>query len=124
MTTIELCESAGLSRSTVQQWLECGFLEAENVGIPGGGVRRIFAPGQVERVPLVKALLRKGVSLARLAAADLSFEAGQAYVVYDGHELRACRDAATAIAAVVRARRWCSAVDLTAICTANAEQIS
>jgi hypothetical protein len=33
----------------------------------------------------------------------------------------ACRDAAAAIAAVVRARRWCSAVDLTAIRTANAE---
>jgi hypothetical protein len=36
----------------------------------------------------------------------------------------ACRGAAATIAAVVRARRWCSAVDLTAICTANAEQIS
>jgi DNA-binding transcriptional MerR regulator len=81
MTTIELCASAGLSRSTVQQWLEFGFLEAENVGIPGGGVRRIFTPGQLERARLVKALLRKGVSLARRAAAELSFEAGQAYVV-------------------------------------------
>ena len=82
MTTTELCEAAGLSRSTVQQWLECGFLEAANVGIPGGGVRRVFARGQLERACLVKALLRKGVSLARLAASDLSFEAGQAYVVY------------------------------------------
>jgi DNA-binding transcriptional MerR regulator len=115
MTTTELCESAGLSRSNVQQWLECGLLEAENVGIPGGGVRRIFAPGQLERARLVKALLRKGVSLARLAAADLSFEASQAYVVYDGRELRACRNAAAAIAAVVQARRWCSAVDLSAV---------
>ena len=33
----------------------------------------------------------------------------------DGHELRACRDAAAAIAVVVRARRWCSAVDLSAV---------
>jgi hypothetical protein len=30
---------------------------------------------------------------------DLSFDADQVYVVYDGHELLACRDAAAAIAA-------------------------
>jgi hypothetical protein len=123
MTTIELCASAGLnyahrpdsSRSTAQQWLECGFLEAENVGIPGGGVRRTFAPGQLKRARLVKALLRKGVSLARLAAAGLSFATSQTYVVYDGRELRACREAAAAIAAVVQAGRWCSAIDLSAV---------
>jgi hypothetical protein len=56
-----------------------------------------------------------------LAAADLSFDAGQAYVVYDGHELLACRDAAAAIAAVVGAKRWCSAIDLNAIRTSAAE---
>jgi hypothetical protein len=121
MTTLELCESAGLSRHQVQTWLESGFLEAEKVGIPGGGCRRVFAPGQLERARLVKALLCKGVSLGRLVAADLAFDAGQAYVVYDGRELRACRDAAAAIAAVVRARRPCSAVDLSAIRTATAE---
>jgi hypothetical protein len=32
-----------------------------------------------------------------------------------GRELRACRDAAAAIAAVARAKRWCSAVDLNAV---------
>jgi hypothetical protein len=58
------------------------------------------------------------VSLARLAAADLVVE-GQAYVVYDGQQLRPCRDAAAAIATVVRARRWCSAVDLSAIRTGD-----
>jgi len=42
----------------------------------------------VERAHLVKALLRKGVRLARLAAVDLSFSAGQANVVYDGTKLR------------------------------------
>jgi DNA-binding transcriptional MerR regulator len=121
MTTNELCESAGLSRLQVQMWLESGFLEAEKVGIRGGGYRRLFASGQLERARLLKALLRKGVSLARLVAADLSFDTGQAYVVYDGHELRACRDATAAIAAVVRAKRPCSAVDLSAIRTATAE---
>jgi hypothetical protein len=35
--------------------------------------------------------------------------------VYDRHELRACRDAAAAIATVVRAKRLRSAVDLAAI---------
>jgi hypothetical protein len=34
-----------------------------------------------------------------LARANLALD-GQAYVVYDGHELRACRDAAAAIAMV------------------------
>jgi excisionase family DNA binding protein len=121
MTTIELCASAGLSRSTVQQWLESGFLKAAKVGTPCGGVRRIFAPGQLERARLVKALLRKGMSLARLAAADLSFDVGQAYVVYDGHELLACRDAAAAIATVVKAKRPCTAVDLSAIRMDSAE---
>jgi hypothetical protein len=32
-------------------------------------------------------------------------------------QLRPCRDAAAAIATVVRAKRWCSAVDLSAIRT-------
>jgi hypothetical protein len=54
-------------------------------------------------------------------AADLAFDAGQAFVVYDGRELQACQDAAAAIAAVVRAKRPCSAVDLSAIRTGIAE---
>jgi hypothetical protein len=29
MTTIELCEAAGLSRATVNNWLEAGLLEAK-----------------------------------------------------------------------------------------------
>jgi len=62
----------------------------------------------------------KSFSHRRLAAADLGFDAGQAYVVYDGRELRACRDATAAIAAVVRAKRPCSAVDLSAIRMAGA----
>jgi hypothetical protein len=41
--------------------------------------------------------------------------------VYDGHELLACRDAAAAIAPVVRAKRLCSGVDLSAIRTGCAE---
>jgi hypothetical protein len=69
----------------------------------------------------VKELSRKGVPLARLAAADLSFDADQVYGVYDGHELRGRRDAAAAIAAVVQARRWCSAVNLSAIRAGTAE---
>ena len=115
MTTLELCEAAGLSRTTVQQWIEAGYLRAENVGLPGGGVRRVFDVGQLERARLLKMLLRKGVRLAQLAgAADLSFD-GSAYVVYDGSELRACRDAAAAIDVIARAKRWCSAVDLAAV---------
>jgi hypothetical protein len=113
-TTLELCESVGLSRRQLQSWLDTGLLEAETVGIPGGGHRYEFAAGQAERARVLKALHRNGVSLGRLVAADLSFDAGQAYVVYDGHELCAYRDAAAAIATVVRAN-WASAVDLTAM---------
>jgi DNA-binding transcriptional MerR regulator len=68
MTTKELCQAVGVGQSALQMWLQSGFLQAENIGIPGGGKRRMFAPGQLERARLVKALLH-------------------------GHELRACRDA-------------------------------
>jgi hypothetical protein len=120
VTTRELCESTGLSQYQVQTWLDTGLLEAETIGIPGGGRRFEFDAGQLQRARVLKALQRKGVPLGRLAAAGVSFDAGQAYVVYDGCELRACRDAAAAIAAVVRARRPCSAVELSAIRTAGA----
>jgi hypothetical protein len=46
---------------------------------------------------------------AQLARANLAFD-GQAYVVFDGNELRECRDAAAAIAMVVRAKRWCAVI--------------
>ena len=98
----------------MQKWLESGFLEARIVGVPGGGCRREFAPGQLEKARLIKTLHQKGVRSAQLSAADLAFD-GQAFVVFDGHNLRACRDAATAIATVVRAKRWCCAIDLAAI---------
>ena len=94
------------------------LLETGSAAIPGGGRRREFGADQVERARLIKALHRKGVALSRLARANLTFD-GQAYVVYDGYELRACRDAAAAIATVVRAKRPCSAVDLSAIRTAD-----
>jgi hypothetical protein len=63
----------------------------------------------------IKALQSKGAKLSQLARADLAGLAGQAFVVFDGNELRACRDAAATIAAVVRAKRWTSSIDLTAI---------
>jgi hypothetical protein len=121
MTTREFCESAGLSQYQVQCWLETGLLEAETVGIPGGGRRFEFAAGQLERARVLKALHQKGVPLGRLAVAGVSFDSGQAYVVYDGQNLRPCRDATAAITTVVRASRPCSAVDLSSIRTGVAE---
>jgi hypothetical protein len=56
-----------------------------------------------------------------LARSNLKFDSGQAFVVFDNNEVRACRDAAAAIAAVVRAKRPCSAVDLRPIRTSIAE---
>ena len=76
--------------------------------------QREFSPDQAERARLLKALQNKGAKLSQLARADLADLAGKAFVVFDGSELRACRDAAAAIATVVRAKRC----DLSAVrCT-------
>jgi hypothetical protein len=101
--------------------VETGILKADLVSTPGGGRHWDFAADQAERARLLKELHTKGATLRQLARANLTFDGAQAFVVFDGHELRACRDATAAIAAVVRARRWCSAVDLTAIRTGAAE---
>jgi hypothetical protein len=87
----------------------------------GGGVRREFTADQAERARLVKALQNEGAKLSQLAQADLANLAGKAFAVFNGRELRACRDAAAAIAPVVGAKRWCSAVDLSIIRTDPAE---
>jgi hypothetical protein len=71
------------------------MLEAAMADVPGKGRRQEFDGSQLERARLLKALLQKGVSFARLSATDLGFD-GQAFVVYDGHQLRACQDAAAA----------------------------
>jgi hypothetical protein len=114
MTTAQFCQAAGLTAREVQNWLNNGLLKAELVSQPGG-LRREFTDDQAAHARLLKALHAKGATLAQLARATLP-PAGQAsYVVFDGRELQACRDASSAIAAVVRAKRWCSAVDLTAI---------
>jgi hypothetical protein len=122
MTTIELCESTGLTPRELQNWIENGLLEpAGMVGrSAGGGVGREFTTDQAERARILKALHTKGAKLSQLARANLAFD-GQAFVVYDGRELRACRDAAAAIGAVVRAKRSCSAVDLSAVREGGAE---
>ena len=113
MTEEEFIEKANLSRHQVRTWLESGLLEAKMVNGPNGP-RQEFDAGQLERARLLKALYAKGVSLARLSGADLAFN-GQAFVVFDGNRLRPCRDAAAAINVVCHAKRWCSAVDLSAI---------
>ena len=65
-------------------------------------------------VSLVKALQAKGVELAQLAGRNLAF-ADERFLIFDGNQLRACRDAEAAITAVVRAKRWVPAVDVDAI---------
>jgi hypothetical protein len=67
-------------------------VEAKTVNGPDGPSQE-FNTGQVGRARPLKTLLAKGVSLARLAGADLAFN-GQAFVVFDGNRLRPCRDAA------------------------------
>jgi hypothetical protein len=44
MTTKELCQAVGVGQSALQMWLQSGFLQAENIGVPGGGKRHVFAP--------------------------------------------------------------------------------
>jgi hypothetical protein len=122
MTTTELCESAGLNPRELQNWLENGLLDAEMVGrTVGGGVRREFTAAQAERARLIKALQNKGAKLSQLARADLADLVGKAFVVFDGNEVRPCRDAQAAIAGVVRVERRCSAIDLSLIRTGTAE---
>jgi hypothetical protein len=113
MTTSELCTSRGLTAREVQNWIERGLLKAELVTQPGsGGLRREFTADQAAHARLLKMLHSKGATLAQLARATLP-PAGQAsYVVFDGHELRCCRDANSAIAAMVRSKHPCTAVDL------------
>jgi hypothetical protein len=113
MTIEEFAEKANLSKYQVRNWLESGLLEAKMVNGPDGA-REEFDAGQLTRARLLKALLAKGVSLARLSDTDLAFN-GQAFVVFDGNRLRPCRDAAAAINVVCHAKRWCSAVDLRSI---------
>src|SRR5262249_47161882 len=122
MTTQEFCASSGLTSKELQTWLETGLLEpADMVGRSAGGLRREFTADQAERARVIKALHQKGATLAQLARSNLTFDSGQAFVVYDGNELRACPNAAAAIATVVKAKRPCPAVDLSAIRMGAAE---
>src|SRR5215472_15343412 len=41
MTTKELCQAVGVGQSALQMWLQSGFLQAENIGIPGGGTPHV-----------------------------------------------------------------------------------
>jgi DNA-binding transcriptional MerR regulator len=105
-----------LLQKELQTWLETGLLApADTVSGSAGGLRREFTVDQAERARVIKALHQKGATLAQLARCILTFDSGQAFIVYDGHEFRACQDAVAAIAVVVRAKRPCTAVDLSAI---------
>ena len=120
MTTQELIRSTGLTRGKVGILIESGLLEPVEPAA-GTGHRREFSADQVARALLIRELRRKGVTLAQLAGRSLAFQESERFVVFDGQQLRACRDAEAAIAAVVRARRWCSVIDLSAIRSAVAE---
>lgn len=115
MTIQQLCEKSGLTLRRAQIWLESGLIES----VPGR--RREFAADQIERALLIQELQRKGVALPQLAGRNLAFPDSGRFVIFDGYELRTCSDAETAIGVVARAKRPCSAVDLSAIRTAVAE---
>ena len=98
-----------MSQGRAENWTESGLI------LPLPGRRREFGDDQVERVLVIRALQDKGVELPLLAGRNLDFPSSERFVIFDGRELRACRDAETAIAVVARARRACSAVDLGSI---------
>jgi hypothetical protein len=79
---------------------------------------REFATGQVERACAQGAAPQESFACP-VGAQHLAFDS-QAFVIYDGHALRTRPDAAAAIAAVLRSRRWCSAIDLSATRTGTA----
>jgi hypothetical protein len=100
MTTEQLCKSTGLTPRKAETWIESGLIE------PIAGRRREFGDDQIERVRLIQALQDKGVALAQLAGRNLAFRNDERFVIFDGQNLRVYPDAAAAIAAVVRAKRW------------------
>jgi len=86
MTVTQFCSLTDLSASQVTALREAGVISPD------------LPPDQAGRARLIQALKAKGIPLSRLAAADLAFDAGSAsYAVYDGHQLRTCRDAVPAI---------------------------
>jgi hypothetical protein len=109
MTMTEFCDLTHLTGTQVYTLRNVGLIKPD------------LPASQVEFARLIKALQNKGATLNQLARAELGDLAGQTFVVFDGHELRACPDAAAAIAAVVQAKRRCSAIDLNAIRTSAAE---
>src|SRR5215472_7581147 len=94
MTTTELCESAGLTPRELQNWIDNGLLDADEMaGRACGGLRWEFTAEHAACARVLKALHNKGMKLSQLArVANLAFD-GQAFVVFDGRELLACRDA-------------------------------
>jgi hypothetical protein len=113
MTTEQFCQSADLTPHELNKWLEIGLVQSALTR--DSGRRREFTTDQLQRVRLLRAIHNKGVTLRQLARADLADLAGKAFVVFDGQEVRACRDVTAAIAAAVRARRWCCVIDLSSL---------
>jgi DNA-binding transcriptional MerR regulator len=100
--------------------IENGLIETVEP-VAGTGHRREFAPAQVVRALVIRELKRKGMTLAQLTSRNLTFPESERFVVFDGNQLRTCRDAEAAVATVARAKRWCSVVDLATIRNAVAE---
>jgi hypothetical protein len=116
MTRTEFCNLTGLKPKTLDHWIYRGAIKAELVvGRGRGGFRRRreFTSEHVERVRVVKALLAKHIPFVEMMGRPDLFTA--AYIVFDGYRAQPCQDAAAAIATVAKARRKCTAVDLTAI---------
>jgi hypothetical protein len=114
MTSTEFCNLTGLTPKTLNHWIYRGAIKAELVDGRGRGFRRReFTEEHVERVRIVKALLGKRIPFVEMMGRPDLFTA--AYIVFDGYRVQPCQDAAAAIATVAKARRKCTAVDLTAI---------
>jgi hypothetical protein len=103
MTIHEFCASTNLTDKQVYTLRDAGLITPD------------MPASQVELARLVKALSQKGVKLSAIARSATPDISRGGFVVYDGHELRTCRDAVTAITTVVKAKRPCRAVDLSAI---------
>jgi hypothetical protein len=91
MTMSEFCNRTRLTGAQVYTLRAAGLIRPD------------MPDSQVEFARLIKALQNKGAKLSQLARADLADLADKAFVSFDGNDVRACRDAAAAIAAVVGA---------------------
>ena len=61
-TTFQVAKILGVSRSSVQQWLDSGFIEPSILAAEGRGTKNLFSREDLYRIAMFRALSRAGVA--------------------------------------------------------------